>query len=92
MTYKYEIIISEGCRSFYTTVNDKLVYGEGETMTREEIHGLIDYLCEKFKYELDHNTVSLDNLIQCFPCDDNEYDEHSCDQCGDTVIRSIYRL
>lgn len=89
---KYNITISEGCTAFYTEVNGKFTCGEGDVMSMEEIDELVDYLCTKFKAELRDGTVALDNLIKCFQEDDHEYDDYSCDQCGDTVSRTIWKL
>lgn len=91
---KYNIIISEGCTSFYTEVNGKLTSGEYEptTMTREEIDGFVDYLLGKVKEGINDQTIQLDDLIKLFQYDDMEYDEHSCEQCGDTVLRTIWNI
>lgn len=89
---KYNIIISEGCTAYGTEVNKKLVYGEYDPMTQEEIDELVDYLCEKFKEELRESTVQLNDLIRCFQYDNAEYDSESCDQCGDLVTRIIWNL
>ena len=89
---KYNIVISEGCTAFYTKVNGKLTSGEGDTMTWEEIDEIVDYLCKKFKEEMRDGTVNLDDLIKCFQCDETEYDKHTCDQCGDNVYRTIWKI
>ena len=92
MKPKYEIIKSEGCLSFGTTVNGKDMYGEYNPMTPAEIMELVDYLCEKFKEQLKNNTVSIDDLIECFQYDDSETEDDSCDTCGDSVSTTTWRL
>ena len=92
MDFKYTVEIGEGCTSFYTTINDKLVSGEGEITSDEEIDEFVDYLCAKFKEELRSHTVSLDDLIKCFQSDDYEYDDTPCDQCGDNFSKTTWRL
>lgn len=90
---KYNIEISEGCTAFYTSVNDKIYGGEdGDGMTWKDVDDLVDYLCAKFKSELRESTVQLDDLIKCFQPENTEYDDYSCDQCGDTVSRTIWKL
>jgi hypothetical protein len=91
---KYKITISEGCRAFYTKINDKVVGGEDArySFPEEEIDELIDYLCERFKEERKQGTVLLDDLIKCFQPDSCHYDDKSCDQCGDTVSSQTWEL
>ena len=89
---KYKIIKSEGCLSFGTTVNGKDIYGDYNRMTAAEIDEFVDYLCEKFKNELKNNTVSIDDLIECFQYDEYETEEGSCDTCGDSVATTTWLL
>jgi hypothetical protein len=90
--YNYNIIISEGCTAFYTEINGKVLNDEYAPMSQEEIDAFIDYLCSKFKQELKEGTVNLNDLIQCFQPDDVKYDEHSCEQCGDTVCETSWQI
>jgi hypothetical protein len=94
MTPKYNIIISEGCTAFYTDVNGKTVGGSYEPtrLTEKEETELIDYLLSKVKEGIVENTISLDSLIGLFQPDDYEMDSDSCEQCGDTVSRTIYNI
>jgi hypothetical protein len=89
---KYEIVKSEGCLSFGTTVNGKDMYGEYNPMTPVEILEFVDYLCEKFKQELKDNTVSIDDLIGCFQYDESETEDSSCETCGDSVTTTTWLL
>ena len=89
---KYEIIKSEGCLSFGTTVNGKDMYGEYNPMTPVEILEFVDYLCVKFKQELKDNTVSIDDLIGCFQCDESETEDDYCETCGDSVTTTTWNL
>lgn len=91
---KYKVIISEGCTAFYTEINEKIIGGEYEPtrMSDEEVDEFVDYLCEKFKQDLKEGTVIMDDLIKCFQYDETEYDDYSCEQCGDTVSRTIWNL
>lgn len=92
MSKTKKIIISDGCTAFYTTVDGKLLYGEGNAMTDLERNEFVDYLLLRLKEHIDKGCVSIDDVIKLFQYDDYEYDEHSCDQCGDTVSRTYYEL
>jgi hypothetical protein len=87
-TGKYEIVISEGCTAFYTSVNGKMV----EDMAEKEYDQFVDYLLQEFKAKLKDSTVSLNDLIKCFQSDDWKYDDTACDQCGDSVTEVIWRI
>jgi len=91
---KYNIIISEGCTAFYTDVNGKTVGGSYEPtrLTEEEENELVDYLLVKVKEGITNSTISLNALIGLFQYDDYETDEYSCEQCGDSVSRTIYNI
>lgn len=87
-----QIVISDGCTAFYTTVDGKMLYGENNAMTKEEVNDFIDYLSEKIKEEAKKGTISVDNMIQLFQYDEYENDGNCCDQCGDTVSRTYYSI
>lgn len=87
---KYKVEIGQGCVSFYTEINGKMVGGEYEPLTDAEINKFIDHLCEKFKEEYRQGTVSLDDLIRCFQSDSYESDDEPCDQCGDYFSKEIW--
>lgn len=89
---KYQIVRGEGCLSFGTTVNGKDIYGEYEPMSESQIEEFVDYLCVKFKQELKDNTVSIDDLIDCFQYDECETESGSCDTCGDSVTTTTWNL
>ena len=83
-----KIVISEGCMAFYTLVDDKDV----NDMKPEERNVFIDTLLAKLKAGILENAVNIDSVIKCFNYDDYEYDANGCDQCGDTVSRTIYNI
>jgi hypothetical protein len=91
---KYNIIISEGCTAFYTEVNGKTVGGSYEPtrLSADEENELVDYLLIKVKEGISESTIGLNELIGLFQYDESEYDDHACDQCGDTVSRTIYNI
>jgi len=85
---KYKIVISEGCTAFWTKINDKLI----EDLSKEEHEEFIDYLLKKLKEGIYDNTISLDSVIKNFQYSDWEHDSRSCDQCGDTVDKTIWKI
>jgi hypothetical protein len=89
---KYNIVISEGCTTFGTMINGRLVSGDEDSMTNDEIDQFADYLCEKFKEKLKQNAVSLDDLIKCFQCDDYEYNDNPCGTCGDITSSTTWNI
>ena len=91
---KYTVTISEGCTAFYTEINEKIVGGEYKPtcLTEEETDEFVDYLCEKFKEELKQGSTRLDDLIKCFQPDSWESENSSCDQCGDTVHKTVWEF
>ena len=78
--------------SYGTTVNGQNIYGEYDTMTSEQIDEFVDYLCVKFKEKLNYNTVSIDDLINCFQYESCETENGSCETCGDSVTETTWEL
>lgn len=91
---KYEVIISEGCRSFDTSINGKSWSTEYEPsrMAEREKEDFVNFLCEEFKRQLKENTVSIDDFIKIFQYDDYEMEDGACETCGDSVSETIWRF
>lgn len=90
---KYKIIISEGCTSFYTEVNGKLTSGEGsDVMDDNEKKEFLEYLLSKIREGVEECSIDLNSVINLFQYDDWERDNHPCDQCGDSVSRTIWNI
>jgi hypothetical protein len=85
---KYKIVISEGCTSFYTTVNDKDI----SDLTPKEYNEFLDYLCVNLKRQIKNNTVSIQSLIGIFQYDDYIFDKETCEQCGDTNSKTVWKI
>lgn len=90
----YKIIISEGCTAFYTEINGKMWSTEYEPaqMSLEEKNQFIDHLLSKLKEGVLEGSIDVDSIIKHLVEDDVEYDDHVCDQCGDTVTRYIWNI
>jgi len=91
---KYEVVKSEGCMSFGTTVNGKDWSGEYEPtlMTESEKEEFVDFLLEEFKRQLKNNTVSIDELLGCFQYDSCEEEDSYCETCGDSVSETTWKF
>lgn len=91
---KYNIVISEGCTAFYTEVNGKTIGGSYEPtrLPEEDENELVDYLLLKVKEGISESTIDLNQLIGLFQYDECEHDDYACEQCGDTVTRTIYNI
>lgn len=89
MFMKYKIEISEGCTSFYTSVNDKLWSGEYDVLSEDEKTEFVDFLCEEFKKQLKDDCVSINDFIRCFQVDESQ-DGGGCEQCGDHIWRDFW--
>lgn len=88
MKTKYKFIETTGCTAFDFTVNGKSF----SELTKEEYNEMLDYLFLKVREELSEQTILLENVIHLFQYDDYEYDNHSCEQCGDTVQTTIWNI
>jgi len=91
---KYEVVKSEGCLSYGTTVNGKDWSGEyvPNLMTEAEKDEFVDYLLQEFKKQLKDNTVDIDSLINCFQYDSYGQEKGSCETCGDSVSWTTWKF
>ena len=80
-----KIIISEGCTAFYTTF-------DGIDSTEIDLEKTLDYLLTKAKEGVLDGTIQLDSLVRIFQYSDYENDNYVCDDCGDTVNRTIWEI
>ncbi len=85
---KYKFIESTGCTAFDFTVNDKSV----SELSEQEYNEMLDYLFVKIKEGIHEQTILLEDVIRLFQYDDYEYDDHSCETCGDTVSTTTWNI
>lgn len=85
---KYRIEKSEGCTAYYTQINDKLL----QDLSEYERTDFTDYLLQKIGEGLKDNIISLEAVLDLFQCDEYKYDGSPCDQCGDSVTKTIWRI
>jgi hypothetical protein len=84
--YKFEEIT--GCTAFDFRVNDKSI----NELSEEERNDMINYLFLKIKEGLNDQTILLEQVIQLFQYDEYEHDPNMCEQCGDTVSTTIWKI
>jgi hypothetical protein len=85
---KYTIELVEGCTAFDTIINGVSI----TDISKEEQEQLVDYLFDQLRESYKTGEISLDSLIKNFQYDDYEYDSEPCEQCGDTVSTTIYKI
>lgn len=85
---KYKFVETTGCTAFDFTANGKSF----SELTKEEYDEMLNYLFVKVKEGLEEQTILLENVIHLFQYDDYEYDDHVCEQCGDTVSTTIWNI
>ena len=88
MKTKYKFVETTGCTAFDFTVNDKSF----SELSSEEYEQMIQYLFDKIKEGLSEQTILLEDVIRLFQYDDYEYDDHSCETCGDTVSSTTWNI
>jgi len=85
---KYRIVKTEGCVAFGLKINDKDI----NDFTEKEKEEFIDYLLATVKEHIRNNHASIESLIGILQYDDFETDSHVCDQCGDSVSKTIWEI
>ena len=88
MKTKYKFVQTEGCTAFDFTVNDESI----ADLSEEKQSEIVDYLLLKLKEEYTQGSIQMTNIVQMFQYDDYEYDNHVCEQCGDTVSSTIWNI
>ena len=88
MKTKYEIKEITGCTAFDFTINGKSL----SEFNDDERNEVLTYLFEKIKDGLNEQTILFENVVHLFQPDDWEHDDYVCEQCGDSVSTTIWRL
>jgi hypothetical protein len=84
--YKFEEIT--GCTAFNFLINNRSL----SEISEQEQEQILDYLLIKLKECVKENGIQLTNIVQLFQYDDYEYDDHVCEQCGDTVCTTTWNI
>jgi len=85
---KYKFIETIGCTAFDFTVNDESI----SEISNEEIDKILNYLFIKISEGIKNNTILFTDVVKLFQPDDWEYDDYVCEQCGDTVSKTIWNI
>ncbi len=85
---KYKFIETTGCVAFDFTVNSHSF----SELSVQEYDTMVDYLFVKIKQGLKEQTILLEDVVKLFQYDDYEYDDYSCEQCGDTVSTTTWNI
>ena len=84
--YKFEEVT--GCTAFDFLINGKSLSG----IPQKEQDEILEYLFLKVKEGIKDNTILFQNVVQLFQYDDYEYDDHVCEQCGDSISTTIWNI
>lgn len=85
---KYKFLETTGCTAFDFSVNNKSF----SELTNEEYDEMLNYLFLKIKEGISEQAILPENVIHLFQYDDYEYDDHVCEQCGDTVCTTTWNI
>ena len=88
MESKYKFIETTGCTAFNFTVNDK----QFSEVSEQEYNEMLDYLFLKIKEGIKEQTILLEDVVKLFQPDDWEHDPNICEQCGDSVSTTIWKI
>ena len=85
---KYTFIETTGCTAFDFSVNETSL----SDIPNEELDKILDYLFSKIKEGIKDNTILFEDVVKVFQSDSYEYDEESCEQCGDNVQTTTWKI
>jgi uncharacterized UBP type Zn finger protein len=88
MKTKYKFVETTGCTAFDFTVNDRSF----SELSEQEHNEMLNYLFEKIKEGISEQTILLENVIHLFQYDDYEHDPNTCEQCGDNVSTTTWKI
>jgi hypothetical protein len=88
MNTKYKIEQVTGCTAFGFYINETLI----SDIPEEKQEEILDYLLGKIKEGIRENTIQFESVVQLFQYDDYEYDDHICEQCGDSIETTIWNI
>lgn len=92
---KYEIIYDEtSCYNWGFSVNGVWRSGEVEEGVKqpEEDDELLDYVLQKLKEDIKNGHTSFKSVMDCLQYEEYEYDKDSCEQCGHSGSKTIWRI
>lgn len=88
METKYTFIETEGCTAFGFSVNSK----ELEDIEETEHAEILEYLLAKVREGIADNTILFRDVVKLFQPDDWHYSKDRCEQCGDSISTTIWKI
>jgi uncharacterized Fe-S cluster-containing MiaB family protein len=85
---KYTFIETTGCTAGNFTVNESSL----SDIPNEELDKILDYLFSKIKEGIQDNTILFEDVVKVFQSDSYEYDNETCEQCGDNVQTTTWKI
>ena len=87
-TKSYVITETSGCTAYGISVNGRPL----ERMTSEEQREVESVVLAAVARALAAGQTNLSAVLGCIQYDDCQWNEHSCDQCGDTVSWTTWKI
>ena len=82
---KFEI--TEGCIAYDFTVDGKRF----DDLPKEEKEKIVDHVLAKVKEQIINTRIGFQGILEHFQYDSHEYGP-KCDQCGDSVSKTIINI
>jgi len=77
-----------GCTAFNFYVNDQPL----SEISLEKQEEILDYLFVKVKEGINENTILFTDVVKLFQPDDWEHDPNVCEQCGDSISTTTWKI
>jgi hypothetical protein len=87
-SYIYEIVETQGCTAFGITVNGKDLYD----LPDEDQDKLANYVFGKLQDAYRNKELSLTDLLHNLQPENYYYDSTPCDQCGDSISETTWKI
>jgi hypothetical protein len=88
MDTKYTFIETQGCLAFDFTVNGESL----ADITPESEKEILEYLLEKLKVRYSEKSIGIGDIVSLFESQDYHYEKTACEQCGDHVSSTTWKI
>jgi hypothetical protein len=88
ITSPMKIIKTDGCTSHGWTFDGK----DLQEISPEQQEQIFVFLCLRLNEQIKNGCRSLTDLVEVFLYDDFESDEYPCNQCGDYVSTTTWKI
>lgn len=86
--YQYEIVETQGCTAFGISINGKNLYD----LSEEDQNRLANYVFIKLQDAYKNKEIFLPDLLHNLQPEDYYHDSTPCDQCGDSVSETTWKI